>query len=323
MSTLKQLLSILSDGRCHSGEIIAHQLAMTRAGIWKTVRLAKSIGFDIESVARQGYQLKDNISFLTVKKIKNHLSTKQKNNLKTIEVFDEIESTNTYLLQKIYEFSKIPRLCLAESQTQGRGRRGRIWHSPYAQNIYLSLLWKFSASRSDFHGLSLVVAMAIAAVLENLGFSYPVKLKWPNDIFINEKKCGGILIETRGEMYDGAQVVIGIGLNVNMKKNTCHDISQEWISLCQLQNFSIDRNQLAAHLIDMIIEFLEKFDAVGFEPFQPMWERYDLTIGKIIQVVCHDKMIKGEACGIDKQGRLKLVTAEGRSIVINVGDVSL
>lgn len=263
------------------------------------------------------------IDNLSAEKIQQYLSPGQKNIIKTIEVFDEIDSTNTYLLQKMDELSKIPRVCLAESQTQGRGRRGRIWHSPHAQNLYLSLLWKFGVSRSNFQGLSLVIALAVAHVLEKLPLSYPVKLKWPNDIFIHEKKCAGILLETRGKMHNGAQVVIGVGLNVHMKAEACHDVSQEWISLCQLCDFTIDRNRLAANLIGKITELLEQFDAVGFEPFQPLWKKYDLTVGRTIQVVYRNQVVKGKACEVDKQGRLRLVTSDGQCVVMNAGEISL
>lgn len=260
--------------------------------------------------------------FLSAEKIKQFLPRHQSDQLKLIEVFDEIDSTNTYLLQKIQDQSQIPRVCIAESQTEGRGRRGRQWHSPFAQNIYFSLLWKFNRSTSDFQGLSLVIATAIAAVLDQLNLPSPVQLKWPNDVFVAGKKLAGILIETRGPMHDGASLVIGVGLNVNMQKASSEEVSQEWHSLSQLLHHSVDRNQLAANLIDKMIDYLQEFERSGFPPFKLLWEKYDMTFGNKIQVDQGAQKIQGKACGIDEQGRLKMLLPDGQNIVINIGDVS-
>lgn len=322
MDKLKTLLTILSDGEFHSGEAIGNELNITRAGVWKLVRQAKNTGFSIQGISRQGYKLMQPISFLSAKKINSFLSDECKSNLKCLEIFNEIDSTNTYLLQRIYEFSKIPRACLSELQTQGRGRRGRLWHSPYAQNIYLSLLWKFDPSKTDFQGLSLVIALAVANVLEKLNLPHEIKLKWPNDIFIAEKKLSGILIETRGEMHDGAQVVIGVGINVNMTTRSAHKINQPWISLFQLLKKTVDRNKLAADLIHEIMAYLKKFNTHGFTPFKKAWEKYDMTYGLAVKIECHDNIISGVARGIDDAGRLQIETNENNKIAINVGDVS-
>lgn len=322
MRNLKSVLTLLSDEKHYSGEIIAKKLKMTRAGVWKIIQYANTIGIEINGITRKGYQITYPISFLSPVKIKEYLSEDQKKNIKIIEVFDEIDSTNSYLLQRIYEFSKIPRICLAEQQTEGRGRRGRIWHSPFGQNIYLSLLWKFSASRSDFQGLSLVVAIAIAEVLKKLNLPKPVQLKWPNDIFIGGKKCAGILIETRGEMHDGVQVVIGVGINVNMERSTTQEISQNWTSLFRELHHTLDRNILTANIINKIIEYVDLFDKKGFAFFQARFEKYDMTVSRDIQVNYDNKIIKGKARGTDQQGRLILMTNEGR-ILISIGDVSL
>lgn len=322
MRNLKSVLTLLSDEKHYSGEIIAKKLKMTRAGVWKIIQYANTIGIEINGITRKGYQITHPISFLSPDKIKEHLSEDQKKNIKIIEVFDEIDSTNSYLLQRIYEFSKIPRICLAEQQTEGRGRRGRTWHSPFGQNIYLSLLWKFSASRSDFQGLSLVVAIAIAEVLKKLNLPKPVQLKWPNDIFIGGKKCAGILIETRGEMHDGVQVVIGVGINVNMERSTTQEISQNWTSLFHELHHTLDRNILTANIINKIIEYVDLFDKKGFASFQPRFEKYDMTVSRDIQVNYDNKIIKGKARGIDQQGRLILMTNEGR-MLISIGDVSV
>lgn len=320
---IKQLLKILLNKEFHSGEKIASKLKVTRAAVWKIVNNAKKSGFRIEGITNQGYRLMDDISFLSAAKIKQALPAQKQQLLKVIDVFEEIDSTNTYLLQRIYEFSKIPRVCLTEMQTQGRGRFDRVWHSPYAQNIYLSILWKFGVERADFQGLSLVIAIAVADVLSALSLAKLVQLKWPNDIYIDGKKCGGILIETRGEMHHGAQVVIGLGLNVNMQKTNPSEISQEWISLSQVTEQSFDRNQLSAQLIASITDYLVQFDADGFLPFKSRFEQYDYSKGRQVNVTCHNTAITGTACGIDDLGRLQIKTGDGHIKSVGVGDLTI
>jgi BirA family biotin operon repressor/biotin-[acetyl-CoA-carboxylase] ligase len=263
----------------------------------------------------------DTVSFLSLTKIKSALPDKKRALLKSIEIFQAIDSTNTYLLGRIHEHAKIPRACFAEVQLQGRGRLNRAWHSPFAQNLYVSILWKFNTTRTDFQGLSLVVAVAISDVLTQLSLPKPVQLKWPNDIFIDGKKCGGILIETRGDVRQG--VVIGVGLNVNMQQAKPNDISQSWVSLSQLLGKTIDRNPLAAALIDRITDCLEQFDQQGFAPFKALWEKYDMTFGQSISMTCHNKKIAGIAQGIDDCGRLNIKNMDGTVSVVSVGDVML
>jgi BirA family biotin operon repressor/biotin-[acetyl-CoA-carboxylase] ligase len=123
-------------------------------------------------------------------------------------------------------------------------------------------------------------------------------------------------------MHDGASLVIGVGLNVNMQKTNSDEISQAWCSLAQLLHHPVDRNQLAANLIDKIIEYLEAFEHSGFPSFKLLWEKYDMTFGNKIQVDQGGRKIQGKACGIDEQGRLKIQLLDGQLIVINSGDVA-
>ena len=153
--------------------------------------------------------------------IRNELSPETKSRIAEIEIHAELDSTNSRLM-RLAACDSVPlgTVCLAECQTQGRGRIGRVWHTPPGGNICLSLLWRFNDFNA-FSGLSLAIGVAIVRALRTAGVE-GVGLKWPNDILWRERKLGGILVEVSGEAHDNHSVVIGIGLNVHIPPDRRH-----------------------------------------------------------------------------------------------------
>ena len=317
----KQLLEILLDNEFHSGEQIGQQLKMSRAGVWKLVQSLQTLGFEIQGISRRGYQLTQQLSFLSLSEIKNNLTPSSLKLFKTIELFDEIDSTNTYLMQRMYEFTKIPRVCLAEQQTFGRGRRERPWHSPYAQNIYLSILWRLE-SQHELHALPLIICLAIVKVLEKISLPDKPQLKWPNDVYYQGKKLAGVLIETHSEVNETTQIVIGIGLNVNMQNASKKVINQAWTSLTQIFNKNIDRNYVVAQLIEATVLYLEIYRQHGFSYFKDLWNKYDLCYKKISRIQCHDLQLEGIAEGVDQNGKLQISISKNKKINVGVGEIA-
>lgn len=191
---------------------------------------------------------------LSLPGIQFHLLPHQQHVLKNIEIFDTIDSTNTYLLRYLHATEMMPRICLAEMQIHGRGRGDHVWHSPESQNIYLSLLWKFPECIVDFHGLSELVGKKVIDVIKTLSLSQQPQLKLPNDIYVSGKKLAGILIESKGRYPKEMPVVLGLGLNVDWPMT--HD---DWISLKAVSETDISRNYLAAKLIGALMETAEQF----------------------------------------------------------------
>lgn len=321
--TLKQLLQILSDGEFHSGSDIGDKLQMTRAGVWKVVKQAEALGFHIKGVNRLGYQLQDGVSLLSTKAIQKYLTPTIKKQIACLEVFDSIDSTNNYLLQRIYEHSKIPRVVTAEQQANGRGRRGRKWHSPYAQNIYLSMLWSFDFNPSQLQGLSLAIGVATFKVLEKLSLPPHIYLKWPNDIYWKNKKLAGVLIETLGEFNNSMQIIIGIGLNVNMPATESLKISKKTTSLYQITKIIHDRNQLIAALINETLPCLKQLREQGIKPFLNFWKKHDMLIGKNVKLRYATKNVAGKVLGIDTHGNLKVQLNKHKTLSVCAGEVSL
>lgn len=132
-----------------------------------------------------------------------------------------IDSTNQYLLDRLSEL-KSGDACVAEYQQAGRGRRGRKWFSPFGANLYLSMYWRLEQGPAAAIGLSTVIGIVMAEVLHDLGADQ-VRVKWPNDLYLNDRKLAGIPAELTGKTGDAAQIVIGAGLNMVMR-NVQNDV---------------------------------------------------------------------------------------------------
>lgn len=231
--------------------------------------------------------------------------------------FEQIDSTNEYLLSHYRELP-IGTLCLAESQTAGRGRRGRQWHSPASQNLYFSMLWRYDLDQLQaVSSLSLVVALIIAETFEELGVE-DIQIKWPNDIYYQGKKMGGILIESR---IDSANlyVVIGIGLNLGMQNVETDSINQPWADLA---DYLFDRNQIATKLAYSLQNMLIGFPHTKFTEYLPRWQKFDLYYNKPVKLVTEQGDIYGTALGINEQGEL-LLQQEYSLQAFAIGEISL
>jgi BirA family transcriptional regulator, biotin operon repressor / biotin---[acetyl-CoA-carboxylase] ligase len=234
-----------------------------------------------------------------------------------IDIFPIIGSTNDYLLSCIPQGLAHGTVCIAESQTAGRGRQGKTWHSPMGANIYLSLYWHFSSPFQALSGLSLVVAIALLEALKVIApLPKEMGIKWPNDIWFKEAKLAGILLEARGK--DLNQVVIGIGLNVDLSDS----ITLNWVDLKQAFNLPISRQQIVVSLLEQLITNLEKFEREGFSPFQSLWQQYDLLAGKNVFLSTPTGKEEGRVKGINDRGELLVQVGETLK-AISYGEVSV
>jgi BirA family transcriptional regulator, biotin operon repressor / biotin---[acetyl-CoA-carboxylase] ligase len=319
--TLKLLLKLLCDGNYHSGTDIGEKLKLTRSGIWKLIQKLRKLNIEINAIPNRGYIIKRPIELLSTKAIKKHISNKNKKCLEKIKIFDEIPSTNTYLMEQASKNKYF--ICLAESQTAGKGRLGRCWHSPFAQNIYLSTLWQFNKNIHELNGLSLVVALAIHDALQNYGIKQNIYLKWPNDVFWNNSKLAGILIEISGETHSSYNVVIGVGINVNMSSKADKKIGQPWIDIAQITNEIPQRNKLTGIVLEQLMNNVEAFQKHGFKPFVSRWLAQDITLNKKVTVTNPQGKIKGIGQGISEQGYFLLKDTNGKIQSFAVGEVSL
>lgn len=308
MSVVYQLVEWLADGRFQSGEALGRRLGVSRAAVWKQVRDLERLGLPVQAVRGRGYRLARPVELLDVAAIRAQLGPVAGGLLSTIELFHELDSTNDYLRQKTA--AGPGSLCLAERQLQGRGRRGRTWISPYGSNLYLSLLWRFDRGVAALGGLSLVTGIALVRALRELGLEQ-VGIKWPNDIYLQQAKVAGILIEITGESAGPCSAVIGLGVNVAMPEAAGEEIDQPWIDLSRACGKPVSRNQLAGRLLEHLLPALRDFEASGLLPFREEWQSYDLSHGRPVQVHQAGTAIAGTGAGIDEEGALLLETPDG------------
>jgi len=308
-----RLVAILSDGEFHSGEQLGTELGMSRAAINKHIQTAREWGLDIFTVPGKGYKLPAAIQLLDRDKI---LAALPEGN---VDVLPVIDSTNQYLQDRISQL-RSGDACVAEYQQAGRGRRGRQWFSPFGSNLYLSMYWKLDQGPAAAMGLSLVIGIVTAEVMQQLG-ARDVRVKWPNDLYLKDRKLAGILVELTGKTGDAAHLVIGAGINLRMREPAPDVINQGWINL-QEAGIDIDRNELTVTLLRELRAALRKFEQEGLASFVPRWRNLDNFIDRPVKLLIGDKEIHGIERGIDPQGAL-LLELDGEIKTFIGGEISL
>ncbi|MBD2812282.1 bifunctional biotin--[acetyl-CoA-carboxylase] ligase/biotin operon repressor BirA [Xenorhabdus sp. Vera] len=292
-----KLIKILSDGETHSGQQLGQELGMSRAGINKHIQTIREWGVEILTLPGKGYRFPAPMNLLDKEIIDNYLPNAH------LEVIPVIDSTNQYLLEKLAKLNSGDS-CVAEYQYAGRGRRGRQWVSAFGRNLYLSMYWRLEQGPSAAIGLSLVVGIVIAEVLNRQG-AERVKVKWPNDLYLDDKKLAGILVELTGRTGDAAHIVIGIGMNISMSSEQQKLINQRWTNL-QQAGMVVERNKLISEIIVELKEALFQFEKEGLSSFIHRWLKLDNFINRPVKLIIGEQEIFGVARGIDQQGALLL-----------------
>jgi len=317
---LVALLNCLADGEYHSGVELGHKLGVSRTAVWKSLSKLEGFGVCLEKTKGKGYRVAGGLDLLSRESVLEQLKSCS-GLLHDFYLLQSIESTNTYLMSDDSNINPSQYIvCMAERQTAGRGRRGRVWHSPYAKNIYLSLSFNLQGGSESLDGLSLALGVAVARCLSEQGVA-GIGLKWPNDILVNGEKLAGILVELKGEAEQGWKVVVGLGLNVLMTGLEGSKIDQPWVSLVSLSKTQVNtRSEWGGLLIESIIATIELFRVQGFKGVKSEWDRYDALFQKPVMVIGSN--LQGECEGVDERGRL-LMRVDGGLKVVNAGEVSV
>src|SRR5262249_19084307 len=283
-----------------------------------------ALGATVHAVRNRGYRLPTAGDPLSASQIRELLSDTARRRLGRLDAAWTVGSTNTVLMDRPNPPAGQSEALLAEYQTAGRGRRGRSWIAPPGGAICLSLSWVFREVPRDLGALGLVVGVCALRTLTHLG-AREVRLKWPNDLLVNDRKLGGILIELRAESAGPACVIIGIGLNVALGAPLLEKIAATGLSPIDLATAGlkgVSRNTLAARLISSFVEGLQEFERDGLKPFVQEWMAVDALRGRPITVAAPDGPAKGIARGIDLDGALLVETPQGLLRFIS-GDVSV
>lgn len=338
--TEEKILAILCDGKLHSGVSIASNLKVSRSAVHKHIKLLHSLGVEVHAIPGRGYRLSQAIELLNHQAIDAHLTRAARSQIAGMEIHFTLDSTNDYCLQQLRlqplrntvadpgstrlpPASVVPaRVVLAEYQRNGRGRRGKPWVSPFAGNLYLSLQWHFVNGALQLGGLSIVIGVALAKALTNIGVP-DLRLKWPNDIYCRGAKLGGILIDVVAEASGPCTVVIGVGLNVKIPGQHGTKIDQSWTDLEMLMGRQCPkRNQLVAELLNHLCPAIEQFEQQGLTEAIDAWSDWDMMRGQEVILQLVSQQVRGTARGIDSQGAILLDTEAGLRRFTS-GEVSL
>ncbi len=232
------------------------------------------------------------------------------------------------------------RVCVAEAQTAGRGRRGRGWVATPYRNILFSIAWRFESGSALVGGLSLAAGVAVLRALRAYGIDNAA-LKWPNDVIwvapgiqpnatlahpyaAQGRKLAGLLIDVRGEAAGPLLAVVGLGLNVRIEARDAARIDQPWVDLSEIACQAVDRDRVIALLIREFVEALRQFERAGFAAFKDEWQRHHYYSNKRVGLTRADApMLYGTVAGVDDRGALLLRDARGRVQTFHSGEISM
>lgn len=239
-------------------------------------------------------------------------------NLQSIEIeyFDEIDSTNSYLLHRKDFLDRI--LVIADFQTAGRGRFNRKWYSNPGENLMFSIGLK-NVDLADLPKLSFITSLSVQEAIEET-LNLQLKIKWPNDLISDNKKVCGILIETQIQNIEKAKVVIGIGINVN-QTNFPDEIKDKSTSLKLLLKIEINREILLSKILDLFFKYINIISS----DFETIYKRYKSKctgIGQKVSVLFGNNIYTGILSDINRSGELELLT-ENSKISFNSGEITI
>ncbi|HWJ34531.1 MAG TPA: biotin--[acetyl-CoA-carboxylase] ligase [Steroidobacteraceae bacterium] len=319
------LLVLLADGRLHSGEWLAQELGVSRAAVWKGIERLRMRGIDVDAVPRRGYALPGGaVELLEEGRIRSAVASERAARLRSLDLKFDVDSTNTRLLAAAPPPVGYADVMLSELQHAGRGRRGRHWIAPFGCGVALSMGWSFTDASKASPTLSLSVGVAVARALARAG-ALGLGLKWPNDIWLGERKIGGVLIELRAEAGGPAHVVIGVGVNVILAPATRAQIEAVGVQVAAVADACTappSRNFIAGAIIDELLSMLADFEREGFAAFRAAWTALDVLRDRPAQVLTGENVISGTARGVNAHGALQL-EREGRLHEFVSGEVSL
>ncbi|MEZ5562600.1 MAG: biotin--[acetyl-CoA-carboxylase] ligase [Gammaproteobacteria bacterium] len=322
------LLALLADGAWHTGVQLGANLGLSRAAIWKQVRVLRTTGLEVVADRRRGYRLGTPLQLLDADAIRAFLDRQANTALAGFEVLLITGSTSERLASVAAPAPGRMLACAAEYQSGGRGRRGRRWFSPLGHGLCLSVSWCYEEAPRDLAALGLVVGVAVAEAVSQLVPDEAVQLKWPNDVVADGGKLGGILVDVAGETGGPLRIVIGIGLNVCGSPQLAAEVDADGGNLrpvaldALVKGRNVSRNQLAGYLLNALYRNLTEFADSGFATFAPRWRRRDCLLGETISISSGSQTLSGVASGITDDGAL-LIAVDGRLTAVFSGDVSL
>lgn len=309
---IDEILSMLKKGDFVSGSVISRELGISRTAVWKYICKLREQGYDIQSVTNKGYMLSKENDVLNKCEIQEKLKTKYMG--RNLLIYDEVSSTNLAAKEK----NNMPdgTVFVADMQSSGRGRLGRVWESAKGEGLWFSVLLKPDMTPEH---VSLITLIAGLAVCETLGSGYFIK--WPNDIVTDGKKICGILTELSAEIDHVEYVVCGIGINVNNAEFS-EELREKATSLLIKTGKKYIRNHLLADILNCFEVLYDELVKNGFSSIIERYKKKCITIGKQVSVMGKACPVIGLARDITESGAL-VISCGGKRLEVNSGEVSV
>ncbi|GAA59286.1 BirA family transcriptional regulator, biotin operon repressor / biotin-[acetyl-CoA-carboxylase] ligase [Pseudoalteromonas sp. BSi20652] len=315
------ILNALNQGGFVSGQALGEKLGISRAAVSKHIKTLQEMGLDIFKVTGKGYCLNSQVGLLNKTQIDQHYKALGANTA-DVEVHPIIDSTNSELMRRIQAKTALESgtVIVAEMQQAGRGRRGRVWQSPFGANLYYSYFWRLDDGLQAAMGVSIAVGIAVYDAIKAL-YQIDVELKWPNDIYINKQKLAGVLVELDGQPQGPCQLVIGIGINLQMPESFSQHIDQAWTDLNQ-HTQKLDKNHLVASLTYHLEQRLVQYRQTGLQDMYEQWNSLNAFAGDYVELNTGHRSWRGICEGIDPQGGIR-IRQDGEVKSYYGGEVSL
>ncbi|MGN0551701.1 MAG: biotin--[acetyl-CoA-carboxylase] ligase [Acutalibacteraceae bacterium] len=315
-----KILKYLKDsGDYVSGQQLSKMLNVSRNAIWKSINSLKNDGYIIDSVTNKGYKLISVPDILTESEIKSGLKTRRIGN--EIIALQQVDSTNEEIKRRAKQGAPHGLVCTAEEQTIGKGRLGRTWVSPPGEGIWVSVLLRLPVSPAEVSGITLAAGLAVCKAVTNVtGLS--AKIKWPNDVLIDNKKVCGILTEMAAELDAVDYLVCGIGINAN-NKSFPDDIAHKATSIYLQLGKEINRSELLRELLYLLELYTDEFAADAAAEFLEEYKSLCVTLGRQVTVTRGGKAVQGTAADVTKSGALIVTGENGERLEITSGEVTV
>jgi BirA family biotin operon repressor/biotin-[acetyl-CoA-carboxylase] ligase len=300
-----------------SGEELARRLGCSRTAVWKHIATLRDAGYEISGQRSAGYTLDTTPDRVSLAELAPHLT----GGWREIVWHAEIDSTQRVARELARDGADEGTTVIAESQTGGRGRLGRTWHSPPGVNLYASIILRPPLPPPAVPQIALVAGLAVAdAVVASTGLA--PRLKWPNDVLVDGRTVAGILTEMEAEMERVHHVIAGIGVNVNVDAFP-DDLVAKATSLRLASGRRVDRAAFAAGLLAAFEARYGRVQADGFSAMRGEWEACSSLTGKEVRVAASDGEVMGRVLGLDDDGALRLEGPPGTVRRIVAGEVTL
>ena len=319
----KRILDLLrnSGGEPVSGEEISRQLEVSRTAIWKHIQTLKNEGYDIESVLKKGYILREAPNRLFPQEILSRLQTKWLG--RNICYRDSVDSSNNLAKTLANEGCENGLVVVAEEQGAGKGRLSGGWISPYAKGIWFSVVLKPPFLPQEASKCTLLAAVAVVKAINKIA-GVQAAITWPNDILLLGRKLVVILTEMNAEFGHINYVVIGTGINTNATPaDYPEEVRHLAVSVCDAATEPFTRVQLLCDILKNMEDLYETAVHEGFAPVLAEWRKYSCTLGQDVKVIAPDMTYYGKAEDIDEEGLLIVRKEDGTLEKVVAGDVSI